>query len=455
KLFSDCTGDATVGFLAGADWHMGRESRSETGESLAPEKKDAMTMGASVQWNTVEDKTNNAFPELPWAIVFNEKTIRPMVHGDWDWEAGMNLDQINDTERIRDLGLRAAYGHWSYMKNKMTGPWAEKAKNLKLGWVSFYAGKRESRRLMGDVVLKQQNLVGRTQWDDACVTTTWPIDLHYPEEENAKNFPNETFRSVAKFVAIDQYAIPYRCLYSRNVENLFMAGRDISVTHVALGTIRVMRTGGMMGEVVGMAAAVARKNNCLPRGVYEKHLDELKAHMKEGIAPAPKAVQLLRRPKWLDKPGENFALKAKVSVSGILDSDGYAAYFINDGKADVKTNAGRWVSNQSEPSKANKNHWVTLTFDEPRTINAVHILSGMAINKPGKAPSSPISDFVLAYEKDGRFVDLPDTLVQDNQSSSIAIKFPAVKSKAFRLIIFNTPGNIARIWEIELFRVDD
>ncbi|MBQ2788769.1 MAG: FAD-dependent oxidoreductase, partial [Thermoguttaceae bacterium] len=184
KTFADCTGDATVGFLAGADFRMGRESKAEYDEPSAPEEADAMTMGSSVQWNTVETDAETSFPEVPWAIQFSEKTIRPSTHGDWDWEAGMNLDQIADIERIRDIGLRAAYGHWSYMKNRTTGDWAAKVKNRKLGWVAFVAGKRESRRLLGDVVLREQDIVDETPFEDASVTTTWPIDLHYPAPDN-------------------------------------------------------------------------------------------------------------------------------------------------------------------------------------------------------------------------------------------------------------------------------
>ena len=446
KLFADCTGDGNLGFLAKADWRMGRESRAETGESLAPVEGDKMTMGASIQWNTVKSEGDTSFPELPWAIQFTPESIRPMVHGDWNWEAGMNLNQIGDIEQIRDLGLRAAYGHWSYMKNKMTGDWAKKVENLKLGWVSCFAGKRESRRLLGDVILCEQDLTSKKVYDDASVTSTWSIDLHYPEEDNKKFFPGEEFRSIAKFVHIPPYPIPYRCLYSRNIDNLFMAGRNISVTHVALGTIRVMRTGGMMGEVLGMAAGICRKNDCLPRDVYTSHLDELKKCMEEGIAPPTPASKLMVRPDWLKEAKNNLALKAHIDVSGLYEKADYPAKFINDGKYDINSDRERWVSNSKNDSE--NTHWATLSFDEPQTINAFQIISGMSGGK------SPIRDFVFQYEKDGQFVDIPETMVNDNQSSFIAMKFPEVTSKKFRIYVTNTPGNIARIWEVELYRVE-
>jgi hypothetical protein len=134
-------------------------------------------------------------------------------------------------------------------------------------------------------------------WSDASVVTTWTIDLHYPEAKNSRFFPGEEFRSVAVFLPIQPYAIPYRCFYSKNVSNLFMAGRCISVTHVALGTIRVMRTGGMMGEVVGMAASLCKEHDTTPRGVYQKHLDELKVLMEKGIAPKPEKFWHTAQPR--------------------------------------------------------------------------------------------------------------------------------------------------------------
>ena len=449
KTFADCTGDATVGFLAGADFRMGREAKAEYDEPSAPEEADAMTMGSSVQWNTVETDDETSFPEVPWAIQFSEETIRPSVHGDWDWEAGMNLDQIADVERIRDIGLRAAYGHWSYMKNRTTGDWAAKVKNRKLGWVAYVAGKRESRRLLGDVVLREQDIVDETPFDDASVTTTWPIDLHYPAPDNVKAFPGEEFRSICKTTRIEPYAIPYRCLYSRNVENLLMAGRNISVTHVALGTVRVMRTGGMMGEVVGMAAAICKERKCLPRDVYASYLDDLKAAMNKGVAPptekARKAVRFaaqFERPKWLPLDAKNLALGAKIVVSSDYKGAAkYSATAINDGKFNVYANVGRWVSDKA-PS-----HTVDFVFGEETTLDALRVVSGQSGAK------TPLTDFRLQVERDGAFVDVPGAAVRANDLVIVSLRFNPVSGKRFRLQVDKTPDDLARLWEVELYRV--
>ena len=279
-LFADCTGDGTIGYLAGADFAMGRESKAEFNEPTAPEEADKMTMGASVQWYSKEGDKSSDFPEFNYGIDFNETNVQKVTMGEWTWETGMNFDQISDFERVRDYGMLVVYSNWSYLKNKSS--FKKEYKNKYLDWVAYIAGKRESRRLIGDKVLTEQDITDFVIYPDASASTSWTIDLHYPDPKNTEHFPGAEFKSIAVHKTIHPYPIPYRCFYSRNVDNLFMAGRNISVTHVALGTVRVMRTTGMMGEVVGMAASVAAKNKTTPRGVYREHLDELQRLMTKG-----------------------------------------------------------------------------------------------------------------------------------------------------------------------------
>ena len=281
-VFADCTGDGTIGYLAGADYRTGRESRDEYGEQRAPETADNMVMGASVQWYSTDTGKKSSFPEFNYGLNFNEDNCEKVTMGEWTWETGMNRDQIADFEHIRDYGLLVVYSNWSFLKNHKKDN--SEYRNRKLEWVAYIAGKRESRRLLGDYVLKQDDLEKNVFHEDASFTTSWTIDLHFPDPENAKHFPEEPFKASTKHTAFYPYGVPYRCLYSRNVDNLFMAGRNISVTHVALGTVRVMRTTGMMGEVVGMAASLCKKYGELPRGIYQRHLDELKSLMRKGAA---------------------------------------------------------------------------------------------------------------------------------------------------------------------------
>jgi hypothetical protein len=254
-LFADCTGDGTLGYLAGADFRMGRESRNETGESMAPQNPDELTMGSSNFWNAVEDSLPSDFPEVPWALPFSDEYYKDATQSDWTWETGfIKYNTIWDAEKIRDHNLRVIYGNWSYLKNQKKDKYA----NWRLNWVGYISGKRESRRLLGDHILSQQDLHDDIIYPDGFVTLTRE-DINWSEHPDVRPYP-----------------IPYRCLYSRNIQNLMMAGRNISVTHAVLGKVRAMRTTGMMGEVLGHAAYLCIHHNTDPRGVYQSYLEELK-----------------------------------------------------------------------------------------------------------------------------------------------------------------------------------
>jgi hypothetical protein len=279
-IFADCTGDGTIGFLAGAEYMTGRESRDTFNEPTAPEEADNLTMGISVQWFSEKADAPTSFPDIKWGLPWSDDKAFAITRGDWDWETGMGRDMINETESIRDYGLLVVFSNWSYLKNHYKPK--EKFANEKLKWVAYIGGKRESRRLVGDYILTENELMNQDFLSDGTAPTTWTIDLHYPDPENQEKFEGGAFRSIAKHTKIYPYPIPFRCLYSKNVDNLMMAGRDISVSHVALGTVRLMRTGGMMGEVIGMAASVCKEKNTTPRGIYQNHFSELEKLMLKG-----------------------------------------------------------------------------------------------------------------------------------------------------------------------------
>lgn len=262
KLFSDCTGHGWLGIWANAD-----HDYEPTGR-----------MGMSNMWAWSEHDEAKNFPETPWALPLDMADF-PYPrdhHGQWFWESGFDKDALNDAEGVRDWNLRAVYGAFNAMKN---GDGAADHKTATLDWVAFVGGPRESNRLLGDVVLNQDDIVAKRDFPDGCVPSTWSIDLHYPKQQYAEKFPENPFISYAVHDRrVDRsfgYPVPYRCFYSRNVPNLFMAGRNVSVTHQALGTVRVMKTCGMMGEVVGRAASICVAEDCLPRDVYEDHLSDL------------------------------------------------------------------------------------------------------------------------------------------------------------------------------------
>ena len=283
-LFADCTGDGTIGMLAGAEFMTGRESQAVYGEPTAPLKADKLTMGASVQWFSEKREIPSAFPDIQWGLDWDEEKAEEITRGDWEWETGMGLDMNLDFEQIRDYGMLAVYSNWNFLKNHSEKK--EKFKNEALTWVAFIAGKRESIRLKGDYVLIEQDLTQRRVYPDGTAPTSWTIDLHYPDPKNSKLFPGAPFKSIAEHIKIYPYPIPWRCLYSKNIDNLMMAGRNISVSHVALGTTRLMRTTGMMGEVLGMAASVCVDTKSTPRGLYQNHFDKLESLMLKGVGNA-------------------------------------------------------------------------------------------------------------------------------------------------------------------------
>ncbi len=262
RLFADCTGHGTLGYLAGASWDMTPKAR----------------MGMSNMWAWDEGTQPTTFPQSPWALDLTMKDF-PYPrdhHGQWFWEGGFDKDPIREAELIRDWNLRAVYGAFNAMKNR---DGADKHKTASLTWIAYIGGPRESRRLMGDVVLTQEDIVNKRDFPDGCVPSTWSIDLHYPRKQYAEKFPDNPFISIAEHDRrIDRsygYPVPYRCFYSKDINNLFMAGRCISVTHEALGTTRVMKTCGMMGEVVGRAASICTRHNCFPREVYTGYWNEM------------------------------------------------------------------------------------------------------------------------------------------------------------------------------------
>ena len=262
KLFCDATGHGTLGTLAGADWTMAEKGR----------------MGMSNMWAWDEGNMQVEFPKTPWALDLNMSDFPYPVdhHGQWFWESGFDKDAIGDAELIRDWNLRAVFGAFNAMKNR---DGADKHKTAFLTWVAFIGGPRESRQLLGDLVLTQDDIVTKKEFADGCVPSTWSIDLHYPKKQYAEKFKDNPFISIAEHDRrIDRdygYPIPYRCFYSRNIENMFMAGRCISVTHEALGTVRVMKTCGMMGEVVGKAASICVNHDCPPSAVSDRYWPEL------------------------------------------------------------------------------------------------------------------------------------------------------------------------------------
>lgn len=282
-LFLDCTGDALIGFLAQAKYRIGREARSEFNEIWAPPVADQITLGSTIFFHTKDAGHPVEFVRPSFARDISSTTIpihRILSTGDsgakyWWIEFGGELDTIHEDAAIRDELWSAIYGIWDYIKN--SGKFD--AANLTLEWVGSIPGKRESRRLVGDYMLTQNDVIAQRPFDDRVAYGGWMVDLHptkgmYDERGAAQNmYVNGVFH------------IPFRCLYSVNVDNLLFAGRNISASHAGFGATRVMATCAAMGEAAGTAAALCLEKETSPRKLGLDHIGALQRQLLKQDAP--------------------------------------------------------------------------------------------------------------------------------------------------------------------------
>jgi hypothetical protein len=274
-LYIDSTGDAWLGYWSGADYRYGREASTEFGESLpergslwSPEMPDNRVMGSTLTMRSTEEDNDIVFPEVPWATAVSG-TEMTAIRSNWQYEyTDDKLCQINDHEYIRDHLLCAMYGMFYNAKQ------LPENKRLRLSHLSFIGGKRESRRLMGDYIYSMKDMTESRRFPDTVAEGCRCIDVHYQKKEVGS--PYDFYADATFHKVPNHYYIPFRCLYSRNIDNLMMAGRCFSCSHIGLGGPRVILTGGQMGVATGFAAVLCRKYKTDPRGVYKDHIDELR-----------------------------------------------------------------------------------------------------------------------------------------------------------------------------------
>ncbi len=294
KLFADCSGDSILAPLSGAKHRLGREAKEEYGEDIGPDVTDEKTMGMSCLLQARETEHPVKFVPPSWAKVYEtdeDFAIIPYLAGQhstfrdhkigtsgcnlWWMELGGDTGRpIENTEETRDELIKVAFGIWDHLKNRGDHGY----ENWTLEWVGFLPGKRESRRYVGDHVLTQRDIESGGLFPDVVAYGGWPMDDHNPKGMMANK---ATDTPSYFFPAPSPYGIPYRCLYSVNIENLFFAGRNISATHAALSSTRVMGTCALLGQAVGNATAICVAQGCSPREVYKKHLHALQQEILE------------------------------------------------------------------------------------------------------------------------------------------------------------------------------
>lgn len=393
-FYSDCTGHGYIAMKAGADSKMIPNGR----------------MGMSNMWSWEDTDAPQTFPETPWALELDEAGF-PYPrdhHAQWFWESGYDKHPLNDLEAIRDWNLRASYGAWSaiknngaYARNDKTG---SQHKNARLTWLAYVGGTRETQQFMGDIELTEPMILEKKAFPDAAVLSTWSIDLHYPKEQYIGKYADNPFISKAVHgKGVDRsvgYPVPYRCFYSRNIDNLFLAGRNVSVTHKALGTVRVMKTCGMMGVVVGKAASICAKYDCSPRDVYETYLNELIDLMKlpGGSRRATVIADMI--------VGESVANPDVASAASVA-LDAIKGIVVDNRKAKLE---GDWFASKHTPGYVGKDY----IHDEQKNKGK------MSATFPITIPKTGVYELRISYRGGGgRATHIPIT-IQHGASTSKA-----------------------------------
>jgi hypothetical protein len=431
-VFIDCTGDGSVGAAAGAEFRMGREGRAEFGESLAPEQPDPRTLGTTLTyrgmpkgrvWIGPSAPPVRGFQTPPWARSLPQGIVKDdfSARGEQWWlEWGGTKNTIDDAEMIRDELLRIVYGLWAATPSQGVH---------ELEWVQIVAGKRESRRLMGDYLMTQRDVSADQRFPDRVAFGGWPIDLHPPEGFYAyKQIPTPPE------IRDPRYSIPFRSLYSKNIANLMMAGRNISVTHVALGSTRVMCTCAVIGQAVGTAAAICVHQNTTPRGVCLRHIRELQQQLlKDDVG----LIQMR------NEDPHDLALTAKVAASSCLGKDGaYRPEHVNNGFARQEGDAtNAWAPDPAAPLP----QWVELDLGRPVAFDAVYVTFQHAL--------LAARAYRLDAWGDGGWRPVVVVKPYQPRFRRAVHRFPAVTSNKLRVVIeASAPKGPATLCEVRVYR---
>ena len=367
ELFLDCSGDSILSTLTGAEYRIGREARAEFGEDIEPEEADRKTMGMSCLIQTRETDHPVTYIPPKWARVFKSADELPNRHigfkglnNFWWIELGGEDDSIHDTETLRDRLLPIAFGVWDHIKNR--GNYG--ADNWELEWVGFLPGKRESRRYIGAHILTQNEVRAEGRFDDLIAYGGWTMDDHNP---GGFDYPG---KPTIFHPAPSPYGIPYRCLYSRNIANLMFAGRNVSVTHAAMSSTRVMFTCATLGQAAGTAAAIAIREKCTPAGVYENHITELRQTLADDDSYLP----------WFTRAIPEISRKARLTAS-----EGDPEPLRNGIDRPVKDASGAWNDNSWTGALGS---WVQYEFDAPTHLTLARFTFDSNLNRKGQGEAS-------------------------------------------------------------------
>lgn len=451
NIYLDCTGDCRLGLEAGAEMRTGREAKSEFNESLALDQADNQTLGSSILFTARDFGKPIPFTPPKWARKVTKgqlmfRNVNSWEYGYWWIEWGGQIDTIRDNERIRFELLSMVLGVWDYIKNSGDKP---SSANWGMDWVGMIPGKRGSRRIVGDHVLTQGDLESESaKFDDAVSIGGWPMDDHPPSGfDRWEEKPTHMVRMA------EPYSIPLRALYSRNIANLMMAGRNISATHVAFTSARVMATCAGIGQAAGTAAACCAQLGLTPRKLYQ---DKTRlAELQQTLLRDDQAIMRGRNadPKDLARTAEAYASDELKGADAVHVLNGYVR--------DLPGHTENLWAGKMTPDGA----WLDVTWPKPKKISQVQITFDTGFQRPltltaqdnfnrkiirGPQPET-VRDYELLYtDRDGKSHLLAK--VTGNHQRLNRHTFAPVEAKSIRLRITATNGaDTARVYEIRCY----
>lgn len=470
KVFIDCTGNATLGYYAEAEFRTGSEGRDEFGEPDAPGQPNKERMGNTLLFKAVDRGHPVAFKKLDFARTFTEEELKYRTHsavhgaqikgevdkayvrmtsfstssvdyGYWWIELpGETDDIIDEYEQIRDELVSCIYGIWDHLKNGGD----HGAENYDLEWVGMLPGSREGRRLIGDYILNENDILSNRQFEDAVAYGGWPMDIH--TAKGLYDFDELPSRVISFDGA---YTIPYRSYYSKNISNLMMAGRDISASKMAMGSTRVMGTCAVGGQAVGTAAALCIKYDCDPRGAQE-HMRELQQMLLKDDAYIPGI--------WNEDP-KDLARRAKVTATSAREGCP-PENVINGISRDEDGHRNLWISGKGRT----EGEMLTLHLADRQPVSEVHLTFDSNFHYPIKitlsrkrqaqqrigVPPELIRDYtVTLWQGDKKAAK--QTVTENVQRKNI-VTFPTTECDRVTVMVHKTNGsNEAHIYEIRVY----
>lgn len=449
KYFSDNTGDGTLAYLAGADYIIGHEARDTYNESLAPEEANEYVMGSSVLFSMKDMGKPMPFKRPDFAYEYTKEMLGKrrfpeLTHGYW-W---IELDgPIEESQNIREELLKYVYGVFDYIKNSGEFPEAE---NLVIDWISNIAGKRESRRIYGDYVLNQNDIDEGVRFADAIGYGGWTMDDHSVGGIKCIN-PQEM--GTIWHEVNDIYTIPYRCIYSRNIENLFIGGRCFSASHMALSSARVMGTGATLGQAAGTAVAIACRENITPREVGN-YIEELQQTLLRDDCYIPGI-------KTVDEEDLVANLNPIITASSAMEG-GLPTNINGDYARRIDEKEYAWISE----SMSDDGEFIQLDFGQEISASSMvlrfdpnfsktTIITQSSRKMANQVPEMPyelVRDYTLVFEKEGMVVKTIE--ISDNFQRVNKFEFKeSVKFDQVKVVVNSTYGDeCARIFNIRIYK---